>query len=113
MINGIRKKKRQDKHEVDWKEMSHLPDRGTSHNFDLRRRLTVAIDHLPESLRIAFVMHCIEGHKHRELSETLGIPEGTSKARVHQARRRLVEILDRATLAPTLSCGEPNHERRE
>jgi RNA polymerase sigma-70 factor (ECF subfamily) len=56
---------------------------------DLRRRLYEAIDQLPDRLRPVFVMHDVEGYTHEEIGGTLGIPTGTSKARLSDARARL------------------------
>ena len=36
-----------------------------------------------------FVMHDVEGYTHQEIGQTLGIPAGTSKARLFDARARL------------------------
>jgi len=41
------------------------------------------------------MMHDIEGYTHEEIGESLGIPIGTSKARLFDARAKL-----RAALAP-------------
>ena len=52
-----------------------------------------ALAELPEGCRAAFVLHDIEGLEHREVSEVLGIAEGTSKSQVHKARLRLRGLL--------------------
>jgi RNA polymerase sigma-70 factor (ECF subfamily) len=44
---------------------------------------------LPEGCRQVFNMYAIEGYNHREISEMLGISEGTSKAQYHRARQLL------------------------
>jgi RNA polymerase sigma-70 factor (ECF subfamily) len=56
-------------------------------------RLWKAIDGLPERLRIVIVLSAIEEHSLREAGVLLGIPEGTVKSRVFEARRRLQEKL--------------------
>jgi len=48
---------------------------------------------LPERLRVPVVLHDIEGFTHREIGEMLDIPQGTSKARLFEARARLREAL--------------------
>ena len=48
-----------------------------------------AIDALSLKLRPVFVMHDVEGYTHEEISTTLGIPVGTSKARLFDARAKL------------------------
>lgn len=54
-----------------------------------------AIRSLPPGARSAFVLHDIEGYKHREIADMTGIAEGTSKAQLHRARRLLREALER------------------
>ena len=56
-----------------------------------------ALAELPEGCRAAFVLHDVEGLEHREVSEVLGIAEGTSKSQVHKARLRLRGLLRRKT----------------
>ena len=67
-----------------------LADRAIS-RIDLER----ALAELPEGCRAAFVLHDVEGLEHREVSEVLGIAEGTSKSQVHKARLRLRSLLQR------------------
>lgn len=47
------------------------------------------IDELPDGYRMVFVMYAIEGYKHSEISEILGITEGTSKSQLFKARKEL------------------------
>jgi RNA polymerase sigma-70 factor, ECF subfamily len=58
-----------------------------------RMDLERALAQLPEGCRVAFVLHDVEGLEHREVAETLGIAEGTSKSQVHKARLRLRALL--------------------
>lgn len=51
------------------------------------------IDELPEGYRAVFVLYAIEGYKHNEISEMLGISEGTSKSQLFKARKVLQEKL--------------------
>ena len=48
-----------------------------------------AIAKLPEGCRAAFVLHDVEGYEHREITEMLGVSDGTSKSQLHRARMRL------------------------
>jgi RNA polymerase sigma-70 factor (ECF subfamily) len=48
-----------------------------------------AIDALPEKLRLVLVLTAIEGHSVRDVAELVGIPEGTVKSRLFDARKRL------------------------
>jgi len=52
-----------------------------------------AIAALPEGARRAFVLHDVEGYRHREIAEMTGTAEGTWKAQLHRARRLLREAL--------------------
>ena len=65
-----------------------LADRAIE-RIDLER----ALAELPEGCRAAFVLHDVEGLEHKEVSEVLGIAEGTSKSQVHKARLRLRGLL--------------------
>ena len=67
-----------------------LADRAID-RIDLER----ALGELPDGCRAAFVLHDVEGLEHREVSEILGIAEGTSKSQVHKARLRLRGLLRR------------------
>lgn len=56
-------------------------------------RLWRAIDTLPEKLRITVILAGIEGHNMREVAALLGVPEGTVKRRLFDARQLLKERL--------------------
>jgi RNA polymerase sigma-70 factor (ECF subfamily) len=56
-----------------------------------------ALAELPDGCRAAFVLHDVEGLEHKEVSEVLGIAEGTSKSQVHKARLRLRGLLRRSS----------------
>jgi RNA polymerase sigma-70 factor (ECF subfamily) len=53
---------------------------------DLRVDFENAIERLPPGAREIFVLHDVEGHKHREIAELLDITSGTSKRQLHRAR---------------------------
>lgn len=55
--------------------------------------LWVAIDRLPERLRVPLVLASIEGHTLHEVAALLELPEGTVKSRLFEARRCLKEWL--------------------
>ena len=62
---------------------------------DAQMDLESAIASLPEGARIAFVLHEIEGYRHSEIAEQLGVAEGTIKAQLHRARKLLIKALNR------------------
>jgi len=54
-----------------------------------RMDLAEAISKLPEGARRIFVLHDVEGYKHREIAAMLDITSGTSKRQLHRARMLL------------------------
>lgn len=62
---------------------------------DLAVDLESAVQELPEGAREVFVLHDVEGYRHREVAEMLGVTEGTSKSQLHRARMLLREQLTR------------------
>ncbi len=52
-----------------------------------------AISGLPDGARTVFVLYDVEGYRHDEIADQLGIAVGTSKAQLHRARRLLREAL--------------------
>lgn len=60
-----------------------------------RMDLADAIAKLPEGARKIFVLHDVEGYKHEEIAEMMGITSGGSKAQLHRARLLLREALQR------------------
>jgi RNA polymerase sigma-70 factor (ECF subfamily) len=66
----------------------------------LQRRLAQALDTLSPSLRTTVVLVLIQGLPHKEASEVLGCPEGTVAWRIHEARRRLKDELEKVVPEP-------------
>lgn len=60
---------------------------------ELRRRLVAALARLGERQRSVIVLHDVEGFKHAEIGQMLGIPEGTARSDLHHARARLRQAL--------------------
>ena len=60
-----------------------------------RMDLEKAIAGLPPGARRVFVLHDVEGYRHEEIGELLGITSGGSKAQLHRARLLLREALQR------------------
>ncbi len=52
-----------------------------------------AIAALPPRARAVLVLHDVEGYKHHEIAELLGIAVGTAKAQLHRARQLLQQRL--------------------
>ncbi|WP_413533447.1 RNA polymerase sigma factor [Empedobacter brevis] len=53
------------------------------------------LDYLPEGCRLVFTLFVIEGYKHKEIAESLGITEGTSKSQLNLAKSKLKEMLSK------------------
>jgi len=53
-----------------------------------------AIGRLPDGAREVFVLHDVEGYKHEEIADMLGIVPGTSKSQLHHARMALRKYLE-------------------
>jgi RNA polymerase sigma-70 factor (ECF subfamily) len=60
-----------------------------------RMDLEWAIAKLPKGARRVFILHDIEGYKHEEIAELLGVTTGATKAQLHRARLLLREALNR------------------
>ena len=57
--------------------------------------LEKAITRLPPGARRVFTLHDVEGYKHEEIAEMLGVTTGATKAQLHRARMLLREALNR------------------
>lgn len=58
-----------------------------------RKAVTRAIASLPEKYRLAVVLRDIEGKSYEEISEVLGLSDGTVKSRINRARNLLKDKL--------------------
>jgi RNA polymerase sigma-70 factor, ECF subfamily len=54
-----------------------------------------AMARLPDGAREVFVLHDVEGYRHEEIAEMLGLATGTSKSQLHRARMALRQHLGR------------------
>jgi RNA polymerase sigma-70 factor (ECF subfamily) len=57
--------------------------------------MEAAIARLPEGARQVFVLHDVEGYRHEEIADMLGLAAGTSKSQLHRARMALRQHLER------------------
>ena len=73
---------------------------------ELRRNLASAIDVLPEDARQTLLLREVDGMSYAEIAETMGIPKGTVMSRLHNARRRVQQVLLEAGVGPD---GTPAH----
>lgn len=65
------------------------------HAFDAMnaRQLMALLDRLPVGYRTVFNLFAIEGYSHKEISEELGIDEGTSRSQLAKARKALQDMI--------------------
>lgn len=56
---------------------------------ELKERLGSALRRLPEVQREIVLLHDLEGWRHREIAEHLGVPSGTVRSHLHFARQSL------------------------
>jgi RNA polymerase sigma-70 factor (ECF subfamily) len=56
--------------------------------------LEQAIQKLPPSLKSVFLLHDVQGFKHREIANILGCSVGTSKSQLFKARKRIRKLLE-------------------
>ncbi len=73
------------------------PDRAVA-DAEAARLVAAAVDALDPQLRAVVVLRDMEDMKYREIAGVLGIPAGTVKSRLHEARRilrqRLADLVD-------------------
>lgn len=60
-------------------------------------RMLDALAKLPDEQRAVLSLHYLDEMGVREIAEVLDVPEGTVKSRLHHARNRLKEALERVT----------------
>jgi RNA polymerase sigma-70 factor (ECF subfamily) len=93
VLNGLRKADRRRKRERSLDAAGVLAEKRRPGEPGLADRIRAAVDGLPEIYRTVFLMYDMEGFPHREIAGTLGVAEGTSKARLHRARELLRKAL--------------------
>lgn len=71
------------------------PGPRTAH--EVRIDLERAIRMLPDDFRMVLVLHDVEGMKHHEIAERLGIPVGTTKSQLYRARRTIRQWMSEKT----------------
>jgi RNA polymerase sigma-70 factor (ECF subfamily) len=66
----------------------------------LREVMMKLLDELDEKHRVVLLLRAADGMSYDELSETLGVPVGTVESRLHRARHKLLDKLERALGRP-------------
>ena len=93
VLSGLRKVKRLRQRETELNDVTLATTQARDSDVALKIRLHNAIDTLGDDLRLVFVMHDIEGYKHKEIADVLDVPVGTTKSRLSRARMALREEL--------------------
>jgi RNA polymerase sigma-70 factor (ECF subfamily) len=91
-LDITRRRKVRDADELTDTMASHFRDPGEA--ADLKARLRQALARLSERQRSVIILHDVEGFRHGEIGDLLGIPEGTARSDLHHARRLLRQFLD-------------------
>lgn len=81
------------RHLEDDSALALLPAR--AQRADLAVDFEAALIRLPPGARQVFVLHDVEGYRHAEIADMLGVTTGTTKAQLHRARMLLRGHLDR------------------
>jgi len=93
-LNALRKIRRIAKLEIDIEDDSAITEMDSDRTF-VAESIEQAMGKLSPGARAVFVLHDVEGYKHEEIAEMMGITSGGSKAQLHRARLLLREALER------------------
>ncbi len=74
----------------------HIPQEGGIEHDLAAADIMSLLDTLPTGYRTIFNLYVIEGYKHREIAEILGISINTSKSQLIMAKERLQVLVTRA-----------------
>ena len=64
-----------------------------THEKTMKKPLEEAIQSLPPKLKSVFLLHDVQGYKHREIARMLRCSEGTSKSQLFKARLKIRQVL--------------------
>jgi len=98
-IDHLRRRKRQldvadfGGDQVVWERLGRYPTISGPQRRAEVRTVFRALDRLAENLRLPLVLSALEGYSVKEISEIMGIGQGTVKVRIHRARKKLMEFL--------------------
>lgn len=73
---------------------TEVPARATSLSMEDGVALEMAVRKLPDGFREVFLLHDVEGYRHTEIADILGIHPGTSKSQLSRARQALRAALE-------------------
>ena len=73
---------------------------------DMHRKLRDALEQLPHEERLVLKLYYLHGEKYREIAEITSSPINTVSSRLHRAKQRFREILDREGLLDDVESKE-------
>ena len=81
-------------------QLQDVVEEEVDENIDLAPHYKVAdiieaMQHLSPAYRMVFNLYILEDYSHRQISEKLGITEGTSKSNLAKAKQNLIKILEK------------------
>ena len=92
-INKIRARK--SIYETDVDGINPVPfDDSQFQEMDVQQILKL-VQELPDGFRTVFNMYAIDGYSHKEIADSLGIQEGTSRSQFAKARQSLAKSLNK------------------
>lgn len=86
---GTSRRTLREQHSGEGRATSQTPQGQVDASVDLER----AIAQLPERARMVFVLYEVEGYRHEEVAEVMGLTVGTTKGQLHRARALLRRVL--------------------
>lgn len=96
-LDRARSARRREQRETRWSAPEHARAAPTAEELaaagEFELRVELAMDELPEKQRLALVLSAIRGHTLEEVARLTGVPVGTVKSRIFQARKQLAEKL--------------------
>ena len=94
LINIHRSKTRKTMETINDEQLEQTEFYETAQSLATVADLEAAISSLPPGYREILILHDVEGYKHRDIAEMLGIGEGTSKSQLFYARKRIRQFLN-------------------
>ncbi|NJL54335.1 sigma-70 family RNA polymerase sigma factor [bacterium] len=88
---------------------SPLPEEVYEQN-ELREKVRIMLDALPPNQRAAIIMRYYLGMTEKEMAQSISIPSGTIKWRLHEARRQLRRLLEASFRYTPLVEEDTTHE---
>lgn len=95
------------RHAVELDAEAVLVDEYTAVDWLSAEEILQLLEQLPQGYRTVFNLYVIEGYKHREIAELLGISINTSKSQLILAKKRLRELLIKAGYEDIAIIEEP------